>query len=145
MKTADTPRFDTPEAAEAAFYAAFEQADLAAMMQVWDEAPDIACIHPMSRVISGRAEVGRSWQGVFASELRLRFTCEPVQLSHSGNLVVSVLYEHIQVVGETKPRPPMLATNVYRHGEQGWRLVLHHASPAVVDIADTPQAHPFLH
>lgn len=145
MKTAVLPRFDTPEAAEAAFYAAFEQADLAAMMQVWDDAPDIACIHPMGKVITGLAEVGRSWQEVFASELQLRFTREPVQLSESGNLAVSMLYEHIQVVGEEKPRPPMLATNVYRRGDRGWRLILHHASPAVVAVAEAPRANPFLH
>ncbi|NWG88047.1 MAG: nuclear transport factor 2 family protein [Hydrogenophilaceae bacterium] len=145
MKTASTTHFDTPQAAEAAFYAAFEQADALAMMPIWDGTPDITCIHPMGRAVSGLAEVSQSWQEVFASDLRLRFTREPVQLSQSADLAVSVLYEHIQVIGEAKPRPAMLATNVYRHTEQGWRLILHHASPAVVAVAEPRHSSASLH
>ncbi|MEW5893538.1 MAG: nuclear transport factor 2 family protein [Pseudomonadota bacterium] len=145
MKPTEPSQFATPEAAEAAFYAAFEQADAMAMMQVWDAAADITCIHPMGRAVSGLAEVSRGWREIFASELRLRFTREPVQMVQSADLAVSVLYEHIQVAGEAKPRPPMLATNVYRRTAQGWRLVLHHASPAVVEIAEESTAIAALH
>lgn len=145
MKTASPLSLDSPEAAEAAFYAAFEQADAVAMMQVWDTAPDITCVHPMGRAVYGLAEVGQSWQEVFASDLRMRFTREPVQLSLSADLAVSVLYEHIQVIGEDKPRPAMVATNVYRRTELGWRLILHHASPAVVAVAEARHSSASLH
>ncbi|MEN9848045.1 MAG: hypothetical protein RL368_785, partial [Pseudomonadota bacterium] len=36
------PKFLTPQAAEAAFYAAFEAADLETMMQIWAQSEEIA-------------------------------------------------------------------------------------------------------
>ncbi|MCS6786416.1 MAG: nuclear transport factor 2 family protein [Thiobacillaceae bacterium] len=136
---------DTPQQAEAAFYAAFEAADLAAMMQVWDDAADICCIHPMGRALTGPLEVSRGWAGIFAAGPTLRFTLEPVSFRIQGELAVSVVFEHIRVAGEARPRPPMLATNVYRRGTTGWRLWLHHASPAVVTLDNALGAGALVH
>lgn len=131
--------WDTPEAAEDAFYASFEAGDLPAMMQVWADAPDICCIHPMGKALHGPAAVREGWQGILSSGARLRFVLEPLHRHGTDDLAVSVLLEHIQVVGETGPRPPIIATNIYRRTAHGWHMLLHHASPAVVEVAkDNP-------
>jgi hypothetical protein len=32
-----------------------------------------------------------------------------------------------------RPRPPIIATNVYLRTPAGWRMIVHHASPAQGD------------
>ncbi len=129
----------TPEAAEKAFYASFEAGDLPAMMQVWADTPDVCCIHPMGKALCGPAAVREGWEGIFSSGQRLRFVLESLQWQSRGDLAISVLFEHIRVDGDHRPRPPMIATNIYRRSARGWHMLLHHASPAVVEVAkDTP-------
>ncbi len=139
------PGYNTPQQVEAAFYRAFEAGDLAAMMQVWDAAADICCIHPMGKALTGPAQVSEGWASIFSSGQSLEFTLESLHWRVEGDLAVSVLYEHIRVRGETRPRPPMLATNVYRRRPDGWRMWLHHASPAVVAVTDDPAVAGHLH
>jgi hypothetical protein len=45
------------------------------------------------------------------------------------------LYEYILIVGEAQPRVPVIATNVYLNTDFGWRMVMHHASPAPASAA----------
>lgn len=137
--------WSTPQQAEQAFYKAFEAGDLAAMMQVWDTAADICCIHPMGKALTGPAQVSEGWAGIFSSGQTLEFTLEPLHWQVQGDLAVSVLHEHIRVRGDARPRPPMLATNVYRRRGDGWRLWLHHASPAVVEVSTDPAMPAHLH
>lgn len=141
----NTRVWSTPEQAEAAFYQAFEAGDLAAMMQVWDEAADICCIHPMGKALTGPAQVSEGWSGIFSSGQSLSFVLEPLHRQVQGDLAVSVLHEHIRVQGDKRPRPPMLATNVYRRRNGGWRIWLHHASPAVVEVSTDPAMSGRLH
>jgi hypothetical protein len=52
--------FPTPEAAESAFYAAFEARSLDAMMAVWAGDDSIACIHPLAAPLNGHARWRRA-------------------------------------------------------------------------------------
>jgi ketosteroid isomerase-like protein len=133
-----------PEDAESAFYRAFAQADLALMLRVWDDAPDICCIHPMGKALLGRAAVAAGWRDILSGDSGLRIVLEPLQMHAREGLAISLVHEHISVANETKPRPPILATNAYRRTPEGWRLILHHASPAVVSLdggLDSPAIH----
>lgn len=133
------------EECEAAFYRAFAAADLSLMLNLWDDAPDICCIHPMGLPLLGREAVAAGWGNILSSRAFMAFSLEPIQMHVTGNLAVSLLYERIQVAGEVKTRPPILATNVYRETPAGWRMIPRHASPAVVGMengaSDVPR-HP---
>ncbi len=122
--------FSDPEAAEAAFYHAFESADTEAMMRVWAEHPDVLCVHPMGPALRGIAAVRRSWEQMFQGTATLRFEVNLVSASEEPHLAVRVVEEHIHVSGEPHKRPPIVATNVYRLTPAGWRIILHHASPS---------------
>jgi ketosteroid isomerase-like protein len=122
--------FSTPQDAEAAFYEAFEKADLDAMMAVWADDDDILCVHPGGPRVSGTAQVRESWRQIFASGQTLRFRLRHQQAVNGMTLVVRSAYEQISVAGEARSRTPVIATNVYLHTEHGWRMVVHHASPA---------------
>lgn len=122
--------FATPDEAETAFYAAFESADLAAMAAVWSDSATVECIHPMGERLRGREAVLASWRGLFTESPRLRFALSHRSRIGDERVAVHVLFENIDVPERDTPPAQMIATNVYRHEEGGWRLVLHHASPA---------------
>lgn len=132
----------TPESAQAAFYRAFESADIETMMDVWAEDDDISCIHPMGKILQGTAGVREGWQQIFAGDQKMHFELEARNTSHSESLVVYTVIEHIYLHGESKPRPPIVATNVYRRMDSGWRMILHHASPSVIDATGDEQTEP---
>ena len=132
------PVFPTPEAAEAAFYAAFEARSLDAMMAVWSEDDSIACIHPMAAPLNGRAAVALGWRSMFEAAGQFRVQVELAHALREADQVIRIVREHLTIGQETEPRPPLLATNVYRRDAGGWRMVLHHASP--LHVGDTPTA-----
>lgn len=122
------PLFASADQAEMAFYRAFEANDLDAMMAVWDDAEDIVCIHPMGPALNGRGAVIDSWREILSGGVAMRFSLERVQTYTSDNISIHLLNEHIDVASGNRVAP-MAATNIFRLGAHGWRMVLHHASP----------------
>lgn len=130
------PTYPTPEAAEAAFYAAFEARSLDAMMAVWANADSIACIHPLAAPLNGRAAVAAGWRSMFDAAGQFRVQTESVHEMREADQVIRIVREYLIIGHEAEPRPPILATNVYRKEADGWRMVLHHASP--LQVGGTP-------
>lgn len=132
------PVFPTPEAAEAAFYAAFEARSLDAMMAVWASDDSIACIHPLAAPLNGRTAVAAGWHSMFEAAGQFRVQVETVHDMRAAGEVIRIVREYLIIGQETEPRPPILATNVFRKEADGWRMVLHHASP--LQVGGTPPA-----
>ena len=130
--------FSTPEAAESAFYATFEARDLNAMMAVWARDDSVACIHPMAAPLNGRAAVAAGWRSIFEAAGLFRVQVELAHEMREAGQVIRIVREYLVIGQETEPRPPILATNVYRKEADGWRMVLHHASP--LQVGGTPPA-----
>ncbi len=128
----------TPEAAEAAFYAAFESRDLAAMMAVWADDDSIACIHPLSAPLEGRAAVAAGWRSMFEAAGKFRVHVETAHEIREAGQVLRIVREYLIIGQETSSRPPILATNLYRKDGANWHMVLHHASP--LQVGATPPA-----
>lgn len=138
--------FDTPEAAEAAFYAAFSTLDVALMSTVWADGEGVLCIHPGGGLLQGKHAVIQSWTEIFSGG-------EPPRIEHRyidgygvEGLEVRVVEERIRPRG----RPPgaanrVLATNVYRNTGGSWRMVEHHASLPLVDEEDESRDEKRLH
>lgn len=124
------PIFATPEDAETAFYEALENADLDAMMEVWADDEDVVCIHPAGPRLSGLNRVRDSWRQIFDGGRGLRFHLTGQQYLRGVRVAIHSLHENILVAGEPRPRGPIIATNVYIETERGWRMIVHHASPA---------------
>jgi ketosteroid isomerase-like protein len=134
--------FPTPQDAENAFYESLERCDLEQMMAVWAEDDEIMCVHPAGPRIAGQEQVRDSWRRIFASGQRLRVQIAQ-QVALSGMMVaVHSVHEVITVVGEKRARPPVVATNVYLRTAAGWRMVVHHASPAPGPAPEPPEDPP---
>jgi uncharacterized protein (TIGR02246 family) len=121
--------FPTPQDAEAAFYEALETADLEAMMEVWAEDEEIVCVHPGGPRLAGYDQVRESWAQMFGGGQKLKVHLNNQVVLSGMMLSIHSVHENILVPGETRPRPPVAATNVYLRTGNGWRLLLHHASP----------------
>ena len=125
--------FPTPQDAEAAFYEALERADLDAMMEVWSDDDEVSCIHPGGPRLTGYEQVRENWAQIFKSGQRLQVHLSDQVIVSGMMFSVHSLHENILVRGEggiAGARSVVVATNVYLRAGGGWRMVLHHGSPA---------------
>jgi uncharacterized protein (TIGR02246 family) len=132
--------FPTAQDAENAFYEALERCDLEGMMAVWAEDDEIVCVHPAGARLTGQDEVRESWAKIFAGGPQARVVIDR-QVAISGMmLAVHSVFENFTIPGQKAERQPVpiIATNVYLRTAAGWRMIVHHASPA----PEQPQAAP---
>jgi ketosteroid isomerase-like protein len=126
--------FDTPQDAEDAYYDAIESGDAEAMIRVWEASADIACLLPMTPLLQG-PEVPAMWQSMFGQGVAF-----DIQVRHLGwimgdDLALHLIEERVappaDAAGERPPQstPPVYASNLFRRGADGWRLVVHQNSP----------------
>jgi ketosteroid isomerase-like protein len=126
--------FPTPQDAEAAFYEALERGDLDAMMEVWSDDDEVSCIHPGGPRLTGYEQVREIWAQIFKSGQRLQVHLSDEVIVSGMMFSVHSLHENILVRGEgggiAGARRVVVATNVFLRAGSGWRMVLHHGSPA---------------
>jgi len=130
--------YATPDEAETAFYTAFANTDLDAMMEVWLASDTVICVHPVGPRITGREAVRASWADIFRNNGGLKFRLGEVNRTQDALLSVHVLHEHITVPGESAERAAAVATNIYQLTDSGWRMILHHASPVATPLKTAP-------
>ena len=118
--------FATPRDAEAAFYRAFSAADLDLMKSVWLDSPGVACTHPMAERIMGYRLVIGSFMGMFQGQGALDAKITEVEALLTADLCV---HTGVEVLYQDASEFRMQVTNAYRRVDDGWRMVLHHASP----------------
>ena len=127
-----TKIFPTAQDAENAFYEALERGDLEGMMAVWAEDEEIICVHPGGPRLSGPDEVRSSWARIFSGGAGPRVHITQ-QVALTGMMIaVHSVHENFTVEGDARAQVPVIATNVYLRTAAGWRMIVHHASPAPV-------------
>lgn len=129
MKTTNLSAiFSTADAAEAAFYSAFSNCELAEMELVWSE-DEIVCIHPGSDPLIGHSAVMRSWKDIFSNAESPSLQIKLLSRTEKDSIAVHVVEEHIYSGNLTSANATIvLATNIYQQEGHGWRLLLHHAA-----------------
>jgi len=117
------------EEANARFYRAFEDLDLAAMDAVWVQGDHAQCIHPGWPLIVGWPAIRTSWETIFANTTEMRFTITDVRVGGGPDVAWLTCTENIlSEVGDRVSVTSLLATNVFERTREGWRMILHHAS-----------------
>jgi ketosteroid isomerase-like protein len=133
--------FPTAQDAENAFYEALERCDLDGMMAVWAEDEDIVCVHPGGPRLTGQDQVRESWAQIFSSGPRARVHIAN-QVAISGMmLAVHSVHENFTLEGAARRDVtplPVVATNVYLRTAAGWRMIVHHGSPAPAQTQPQP-------
>ena len=133
--------FPSAQDAENAFYEALERCDLEGMMAVWAEDDEIVCVHPAGGRLTGQEQVRESWARLFAAGPRARVRIEQQVAIGGMMLAVHSVFEHFRIegadAGAAQPLP-IVATNVYLRTAAGWRMIVHHASPAPAQPQPVP-------
>lgn len=121
------------QAANAAFYAAFEARDLDAMSRVWEHSDRTVCTHPGWASLRGWGQVASSFFALFQNAQHLQFILTKEAAGISGDAAwVSVDENILQGPDATT----VAALNLFVRDETGaWLMVAHHAS-AVSDQSD---------
>jgi len=115
------------QAANAAFYAAFEARDLDAMSRIWEHSDRIVCTHPGWASLRGWGQVAASFFALFQNSQHLQFilTRESAEVA-GGTAWVSVDENILEVPNATT----VAAFNLFARDDDGdWLMVAHHASP----------------
>ena len=114
---------------EAAFYDALQNADLEKLMSCWGDEDEIVCIHPGGPRIIGLAAIRASFEAMFANGALQAHPERVIKLSSLTSAVHSVV-ERVEVMLPDGPQKAYTSTTtVYQRTAQGWKLVIHHASP----------------
>ena len=136
----------TPAAVEQAFYEAFAGQDLDAMMAVWAGDRPVFCIHPSGELLTGRGAIERSWKQIFRAEVPFRFELEHHHREEfAGRFAIAQLDETLYL--RDRAVAVVQVTNGYCATDDGWRMMLHHASPQPDSgpAADAAGPSPVLH
>ena len=119
----------TPDDAEAAFYDALQHADIERLMACWADEDDIVCVHPGGPRLVGHEAVRVAFEALFANGAVMAFP-EKVHRVDGAHSSVHSVVERVAVMTDDGPQHAyVVATNVYISTPQGWRLLVHHASP----------------
>ncbi|EWS53897.1 DUF4440 domain-containing protein [Methylibium sp. Pch-M] len=132
----------SPDDVEAQFYEALQQADLENLMAVWSDDDEAACVHPGGPRLVGAPAIRASFEAIFANGA-IDVHPEKVRRLHINGTALHHVLERVQVLGEDGVQKAYaIVTNVYVLGPQGWRMVLHHASPGMArelqEISEAP-------
>jgi ketosteroid isomerase-like protein len=138
VKARTPPIYTTPADAALAFYQAFEAKDLDAMMATWAEDEEIVCVHPGGTRLVGYEAVRAGWEQLFAGDVRLTFRVDEIVTIETVGLALQSAVETVSVGGESTPRGAAICSNVFLRTPSGWRMVMHHASPAPAMSAPPP-------
>lgn len=119
----------SPDDIEAQFYDALRDADLDRLMSLWADDDEVYCVHPGGPRVVGAAAIRTTFDAIFASGA-VAVQAEQVRRVQTAGTAVHSVVERVEVVtAEGAQAAWVLATNVYVHTAQGWRMVAHHASP----------------
>lgn len=122
-----------PDDIEAAFYDAMQAGDLERLMACWADDEDVVCVHPGGQRLIGPSAIRAAFEAVFASG-RIEVSLQHVRRIQSMGAAVHNVLEKVKLHGEkAEAEGWVIATNVYQQTPEGWRMVLHHASPGNTD------------
>ncbi|GAB4856833.1 hypothetical protein Ancab_014751 [Ancistrocladus abbreviatus] len=114
--------------ANARFYNAFRNGDLASMQALWVKGDHVCCVHPGASGISGYDLVMRSWEYVWVDyEFPLQIELKDVQVHVRGDVGYVTCVELVKTKGSSWGR--QFATNVFERVDGQWHICTHHASP----------------
>lgn len=123
----------TSEEVEAAFYEGLQTADLEKLMSCWADDDEIVCIHPGGPRIIGHSAIRASFEALFTNGSVQTYPERIIKLSSLTSAVHSVI-ERIEIMlPDGLQKAFTSTTNVYQRTAQGWKLVIHHASPGTPD------------
>ena len=104
------------------------------MDKVWAVRDYSACIHPGQEAIVGWPEVRESLGAIFAGTGKIRFRLTNLHIEQRGPIAWAFVLENIHHGDDVLVA--VQATNMFERTPEGWRMILHHASPISDDAGE---------
>lgn len=120
---------------EQAFYTAFSSGDIDAMRDIWHDTKYVSCIHPMGDRLCGAPAVLKSWESILHNTGDVLINVSDRRIEIKGAMAIHTLVENIHLKDKPNQVFQFLATNIYELTPSGWKMILHHASPAPHDLS----------
>ena len=125
---------------EAAFYEALERGDVDAMMNVWAEDEEIVCVLPAGSRLAGYTAIREAWRRMFERGPRFRMRLSRQSVTQNPFSAIHNNVEELSMLDDHQQTATIIATNVFVRSPLGWRLLLHHASPASAEtVSEAPK------
>lgn len=122
-------------AANAAFYAAIEAADLDAMSDLWEHSDRVVCTHPGWSTVRGWGAVSASWFSIFQGPQRLQFVLTNEQVAVSGGTAWVTVDENLLGSGPGFGGTVAAINLFVRQMDGSWRMVAHHGGPVAASLS----------
>lgn len=123
--------------ANARFYKAMNDASVDEMDNIWIDDASAICIHPGRDAIKGYEQIRASWDAIFSSTGSMliitsdeQVTCRADMAWVSCTETISLMIDNELVAASAQ------ATNIFRYIDGRWRMVVHHASPVPLKVAE---------
>ena len=117
------------------FYRCLETLDMECMESVWLQEDWVRSIHPGWDVLVGWEAIRESWETIFASTHWIRVTPTAVDIHVLVTTAIVACSENITTTSDGDLGVAVAqATNVFVRTREGWKMIVHHASPAPVVI-----------
>lgn len=114
-------------ASNAAFYHAFETADMAAMESAWEHSDRVSCTHPGTPILRGWPAVEQSWRLLLSSPSGCpQFILTEEAVDVVGDVAWVTLVENM-IIGDRSAAAT--AVNWFVRADDEWHLVGHHGAP----------------
>lgn len=105
------------------------------MKGLWLRDRDVRCVHPGWEAIRGYDAIIASWEQVFTNTGWMRVTPTEIEVRDLGDLGLVYCAENITAKTDDEVGVALtMATNLFKKTGDGWRMILHHASPAPVEV-----------
>ncbi len=124
------------EGANLSFYQAMQNLSIDMMDSVWLQADWVQCIHPNWETITGWEEIRASWVNIFQNTHRMHIQPSEISIHTDNQFAWVTCVESIHTfAGGRMGISFAQATNVFKHEDENWKMVHHHASPLPREVA----------
>ena len=117
--------------AEESFYQAFCTRDIGLMRDVWSQSDNVICIHPGNHRIYSYELIIASWEQIFSGNEPTSIEIDEQVHTIEDDMAIHSVKEKLSI--DDKYVGSVFATNIYRNSSQGWKMILHHASPTLTN------------
>lgn len=121
------PDITAVRAANAAFYDAFEGADLDAMSDLWEHTDRVVCTHPGWAPLRGWSAVAASWFALFTDAAPTQFILTEERVEVAGDTAWVTVDENL-IAAQGGAGATVSALNLFVRTRRGWKVVVHHGS-----------------
>jgi ketosteroid isomerase-like protein len=112
--------------ANADFYQALEDGDLARMVSLWSHDGDTVCSHPGRKPLRGWAAILQSWRLIFDAGGNPQIIVTDTHVTRRGEVAWVTVTENLLSEGHAGAAT---ALNLFEYDGEGWKLLAHHAAP----------------